>query len=433
MEDWKRNLGVLMLPGIGLKRWLALAGAGVLLLVLGATLAAIELTALSLEVADRLIGIGRVVTLADVLPVLWRGILFGALGLAVFGVGAFQCYRTLLSAATYRRAGGGLVENLSVRRSRRGGPAIAAIGGGTGLASLLRGLKRYTEDITAIVTAADDGGSSGRLRTDFGVSPPGDARQCLIALSDSEPLMDEVLSYRFETGAGLEGHSMGNLLLTALAQNHGDLHDALQAAARLLNIKGQVAPSTREPNLILFAETEDAVILRGESAIGTANQPISHLWVEPRGAPANPAALEAIARADIIVIGPGSLYTSILPNFLIRGISQAVEDSSAPKVFVCNVATQYGETDNFDAESHLRVFEEQAGVSVSHFLVNSKPIAVEPEFRQDPILPAKPRWFQGAFISADLVDKRLPTRHDPHKLADQLLRILRLSPIRRPA
>ena len=425
MEGWKRNLGVLLLPGIGLKRWLALAGAGVLLLVLGATLAAIELTALSLEAADRLIGVGRALTLASVLPVLWRGVLFGALGLAVFGVGAFQAYRTLLSAATYRRAGGSVVENLSVRRSRRGGPAIAAIGGGTGMASLLRGLKLHTEDITAIVTAADDGGSSGRLRSDFGVSPPGDARQCLIALSDSEPLMDEVLSYRFETGAGLEGHSMGNLLLTALAQNHGDLHDALQAAARLLNVKGQVVPSTREPDLTLFAETEDAVFLRGESAVGTANKPISHLWVEPRGAPANPAALEAIARAEIIVIGPGSLYTSILPNFLIRGVSKAVEDSKAPKVFVCNVATQYGETDNFDAESHLRVFEEQAGVGMSHFLVNARPIAVEPEFRQDPIQPERPHWFDGAFISADLVDERLPTRHDPHKLAAQVLRILR--------
>ena len=428
----RRRLRVLLTPGIGLKRWLALAIFGAALLLLGITLGLGSVTDLSLDLTDRAIGYGRTLTFAHVLPVFWRSVLFGSLGALVFAVGAFEVYRTLLSGATYARRGDGLIENLSARRVRRRGPRIVAIGGGTGLSTLLRGLKHHTENLTAIVTVADDGGSSGRLREELGISPPGDARQCLIALSDSEPELEQAMSYRFDRGGDLQGHSMGNLLLAALAHD-GDLHEALQAAARLLALKGKVVPSTRAADIVLKAETEAGGILTGESAISSAHEPIVHLWVEPRDAVPNSAALDAINAADAIIIGPGSLYTSILPNFLIRGISQAVEASLGAKIFVCNIATQEGETDGFNAADHLRVFESQAEVRITHLLANASPQPIAPEYRQDPILPDEPQGFGGEFVVRDIVDAQMPSRHDPGKLALALLPILRAGAARRGA
>ncbi len=426
----RRRLRVLLTPGIGLKRWFALAVLGAALVLLGVGLGLASLTDLSLEVTDWTIEFGRKLTLAGVLPLFWRAVLFGGLGFLVFAVGAFELYRTLLSGATYARRGEGVIENLSVQRVRRRGPRIVAMGGGTGLSTLLRGLKHHTENLTAIVTVADDGGSSGRLRDELGISPPGDARQCLIALSDSEPELERALSYRFETGGELHGHSMGNLLLAALAHD-GDLHEALQAAARLLALKGQVVPSTRAADLVLKAETETGGVLTGESAISRAMEPIAHLWVEPRDAAPNSVAIDAIEAADAIVIGPGSLYTSILPNFLIRGIGRAVDSSAAPKIFVCNIATQVGETEGFNAADHLRVFESQAGVRITHFLANASPRLIAPEYRQDPVQPEEPLDFGGEFLARDMIDEQRSSRHDPDKLARALLPIVRAGAARR--
>ena len=420
----KRRLLLFLTPGIGLKRWLALAASGAAFLLLGLALAFASLTEVSIEVGNWLIEYGRLFTLAEVLPLFWRAVLFGSLGFAVLAVGVFEVYRTLLSGATYVTSGEGLIENLSIRMVRRRGPRIVALGGGTGQSTLLRGLKHHSENLTAIVTVADDGGSSGRLREELGISPPGDARQCLVALSDSEPLLEDALSYRFDSEGGLHGHSMGNLLLAALAHD-GDLHDALQAAARILALKGQVVPSTRVPDLVLRAETESGTVLTGESAIGQAPEPLAHLWVEPRDAAPNPAALEAIAQADIIVIGPGSLYTSVLPNFLVPGIARAVDAARAPKLFVCNIATQQGETDGFSAADHLRVFEGQAGVSVTHFLVNAKPLPIAPSYGQSPLSPMHPPGFGGEVLTADLSDGQHLSHHDPDKLARAVLRISR--------
>ena len=309
---------------------------------------------------------------------------------------------------------------------REQGPRIVAIGGGTGVSTLLRGLKHSTGNLTAIVTVADDGGSSGRLREDLRMPPPGDARNCLVALSESGPLMDKLLDHRFNEDSLLGGHSVGNLLLAALHEQHGGFQEALEAASTLLRASGRVLPVSNRADLVLVAETSSGAVVRGESAVGLAPEPIRRIWLEPEGARANEAALDAIGQADLVVIGPGSLYTSILPNFLLPEIGEAVAASNAPTVLVCNVATQLHETDGFDAADHLAAFREHSGVSVSHFLVNSK----APETPGEPLLTPVPpvamvECFHGVLVSADVVDDDMPVRHDPHKLADALMGILR--------
>ena len=306
------------------------------------------------------------------------------------------------------------------------GPRIAAIGGGTGLSTLLRGLKRHTANLTAIVTVADDGGSSGRLREDVRMPPPGDARSCLVALSEAGPQVDELLDYRFDEGSNLGGHSLGNLFLAALYAQHGGFQEALDAAARLLGASGRVVPVSDMPGLTLIGETVSGATLRGESAVGLAPEPLRRIRLEPEGAAASEAALASIAQADLIVIGPGSLYTSILPNFLVHGIGEAVAASQAPSVLVCNVATEHRETDGFTAADHLQAFQSHSGVSVSHFLVNGKasPAPVEPG-RSHVDAVSEVEGFRGVVVSADVIDDERPASHDSHKLADALMGIAR--------
>jgi len=416
-----RWLLLLMQPGIGLKRWLLLAMAGVLLLAGGFALV------LSVPLSDVVLQAARTLTLSGKLPPVWRGVIVLAIGIAFVAIGAYNLHQRFLFGAMYRqvRPGTGALEGLSTYRSRRRGPKIVAIGGGTGLSTLLRGLKEHTENITAIVTVADDGGSSGRLRKEFGIQPPGDARQCLIALSDSEPLMEELMSFRFETGQTLEGHSMGNLLLAALTQRYGNLHEALQAAARLLAVKGRVVPSTLATGLVLRAETVGGHLLEGESMIGESPDRIARIWLDPKAAPLNAAVADSLREADAVVIGPGSLYTSVLPNMLVAGMREALNRSGAPKVFVCNVATQHGETDGLDAGGHLREFERHSGVSVTHLLLNARPIAIPVQFQQQAILPEPPAGFAGEVLVRDVVSREMPSRHDPKLLAEAVLEIAR--------
>ena len=306
------------------------------------------------------------------------------------------------------------------------GPKIVAIGGGTGVSTLLRGLKCRTSNLTAIVTVADDGGSSGRLREDMHMPPPGDARSCLVALSEAGPLMDELLDHRFNDDSELSGHSMGNLFLAALHEQYGGFQEALEAAAVLLGASGRVVPVSNRSDLVLMAQTYSGTVVRGESAVGIAPEPIRRVWLEPGGARASEAALSAIRQADLIVIGPGSLYTSILANFLLPEINEAVAASNAPTVLVCNVATQHHETDGFTAADHLAVFQAHSGVSVSHFLVNSKVPEAHEEPRQLPVPPvSEVNGFDGVLVSADVVDDDMPARHDPQKLTCALMGILR--------
>lgn len=253
-----------------------------------------------------------------------------------------------------------LIDRLMTHRRLHRGPRIVVIGGGTGLSTLLRGLKTYSANITAIVTVADDGGSSGRLRREIGVLPPGDIRNCLAALADEEKLLTELFQYRFRAGDGLVGHSFGNLFLTVMSEVTGDLERAVAASSKVLAIRGQVLPSTLS-DMRLWAELSDGRRIEGESNITEANGKITRIGCTPANPPALPKALQAIAEADFIIIGPGSLYTSIIPNLLVPEITDAIEQSQVPRLYVCNIMTQPGETDGFTVSDHIRTIDEICG------------------------------------------------------------------------
>ncbi len=317
------------------------------------------------------------------------------------------------------------------RRQQGGGPKVVAIGGGHGLATLLRGLKKHTAHITAIVTVADDGGSSGRLRRALGVLPPGDFRNCIAALADDEALITQLFQYRFAAPgeAGLNGHSFGNLFITALAEVSGSFERAVLEAGRVLAIQGRVIPSTLQPVTLLGDLRDEATGMNrvsGESRITQAGGAIERVYLEPDDAPAYPEALRAILEADLIVAGPGSLYTSVLPNLLVRQIAQAVAASRALRVYVCNVATQRGETDGYSVHDHVAALERHVGAGLFPLVLANGdrqhaaalPAGVEPvrlDSAPDPV---------HVVLALDLVDPAQPWRHDSQKLAQALLRLL---------
>lgn len=248
-------------------------------------------------------------------------------------------------------------------------PKIVAIGGGTGLASVLRGLRDLGCDLTAIVTVSDDGGSSGRLRKDMGILPPGDIRNCLLALAEAEPDMASLFNHRFARGE-LKGHNFGNLFLAAMTEMTGDFQVAVRTMSRILAVSGTVLPATLS-DVTLWAEMEDGTIVRGEGAIPLAGKRIRHLHLEPEDPPALDEAVRQIEEADGIIIGPGSLYTSVITNLLVPGIRAAVTRSRVPRVYICNVMTQPGETDGFSALDHVQAIEAHAGRVFTHILVNT--------------------------------------------------------------
>ncbi len=307
-------------------------------------------------------------------------------------------------------------------KDKNSGLRIVTIGGGTGQSTVLRGLKRETDNLTAIVPVSDDGGSSGRLRQDFQMPPPGDARSCLVALSEGEPVLEDLFNHRFNGNSSLDGHSLGNLLLAALYEQAGGFSQGIEAAAKLLDLSGRVVPVSDDTGLVLMGRTLSGHVLQGESSVGHAPDPLERVWLEPDGAAAGEAALEAISRAELIVIGPGSLYTSLIPCFLLQGVSEAVAASRAPKVFVCNVATQPHETDGYGVQEHLRAFQSHSGVAVTHVLVNGNVEGLPVESRQKAVEPVQRiDGFGGAVVLADVVDEDVRTRHDPQKLARALM------------
>jgi len=307
-------------------------------------------------------------------------------------------------------------------------PRVVAIGGGTGLSTLLRGLKALTPHLTAIVTVADDGGSSGRLRQELGVLPPGDFRNCIVALADDEALITQLFQYRFGQGEGLDGHSFGNLFLTALAAVTGSFERALAEAGRVLAVQGRILPSTLE-NVTLVADlrattTAGLIRVQGESAIPKAKLPIERVFLRPDRVRAYPEAVRAILDADLIVAGPGSLFTSILPNLLVEGIRQAVGASSALKVYVCNVATQPGETDGFDVGEHVNALQRHVGKGLfPYILANNNPLASPEQPHLQPVTLGHTTGSGYRIIAADVVDVAAPWRHDSTKLARELLRL----------
>lgn len=253
-----------------------------------------------------------------------------------------------------------LVDRLLNHRRLHRGPKIVAIGGGTGLSTLLRGLKEYSANITAIVTVADDGGSSGRLRREIGVLPPGDIRNCLAALADEEKLLTELFQYRFKAGDGLVGHSFGNLFLTAMSDIAGDLEQAIAACSRVLAVRGEVLPATL-CDVNLWAELTDGRRIEGESRITEANGQILKIGCTPPNPPALPRAVQAIREADYIIIGPGSLYTSVIPNLLVPEIAEAIASKQVPRIYVCNIMTQPGETQGYTVADHIKAIDEACG------------------------------------------------------------------------
>ena len=353
-------------PGLVVKRWMLTSGIGLMLALLGAAVWA------DLQPIYWLLQSIRFVLqiLTQVLPREITGPLVLIAGGGLIWLGQSRSFGAIQQALAPEK-GTVLVDALVAKRRLNRGPAIVAIGGGTGLSTLLSGLKRYSSNLTAIVTVADDGGSSGVLRRELGVLPPGDIRNCLAALATEEPLLTRLFQYRFRAGTGLEGHSFGNLFLSALTAITGSLESAITASSRVLAVQGTVVPATNA-DVKLWAELEDGRRIEGESQIGHASSPIVRLGCTPERPPALPRAIEAIAHADLIVLGPGSLYTSLLPNLLVPELVNAISRSKAPRLYICNLMTQPGETDGLDVEGHLRAIEAQlASLGVQQRLFSS--------------------------------------------------------------
>ncbi len=342
-------------PGLLVKRWLLLSAGGVIL------------TSLGLAIWIKLTPIFYLIQLTEdvleyittVIPSYISGPLVLLFGLLLIFWGQT---RTVGSIAQVLMPEGEeeLIDVLLTHRKLHRGPKIVAIGGGTGLSTLLRGLKKYSANITAIVTVADDGGSSGRLRRENGVLPPGDIRNCLAALADEEKLLTELFQYRFRAGNGLRGHSFGNLFLTAMSDITGDLEQAIAASSRVLAVRGQVLPATLT-DVNLWAELDDGRRIEGESSITEAMGTIVKIGCTPSNPPALPKAVQAIREADFIIIGPGSLYTSVIPNLLVPEIAEALAAKQVPSIYVCNIMTQPGETQNYSVADHIRAIDRACG------------------------------------------------------------------------
>jgi uncharacterized cofD-like protein len=329
--------------------------------------------------------------------------------------------------------GHGLVNDYVRRQQLAQGPHIVALGGGTGLSTLLRGLKHHSSNITAIVTVTDDGGSSGQLIKDKGMIPPGDIRNCLVALADAEKAMTDLFQHRFKKDSGsLSGHSMGNLLIAALLdQQRGDFEKAVESASAVLAIRGKVIPSTLE-HVRLRALLDGGVEICGETAIVEAGKKIKKVFLDPASVQPHPSALEAIDDADIILIGPGSVFTSVIPNLLVPGIGEAIKASKAPKVYICNVMTQQGESDSFTASEHVTAVLNSVEMRIfDYVMVNS---AAPSESATEAYREAGQRWVEPdmdriramglRIIAGNYMSETDVVRHDPMRVAERVLKLV---------
>lgn len=418
-----RQLAKWLYPGLQVKRWLLLAAAGFLLTLGSSALLAARFwpfpRQLVLEWGQAHLGLAAA----------WPWLVLGGLaGLAANIYGLYRAVKSLL--VVVQPDGTRLVDLLYARHFLKRGPHIVVIGGGTGLSTLLRGLKKYTSNLTAIVSVADDGGSSGRLRQDMGILPPGDIRNCLVALADRESLMEQLFRYRFPSGE-LAGHSLGNLLLAGMADLTGSFQQAVHDISRVLAVRGRVLPVTLQ-KCTLGARYADGEVVWGESSIPQPGRPIAEVFLAPADCPPLPEAVAAIAQADLIVIGPGSLYTSILPNLLVPGIRQALQQAAGRKVYVCNVMTQPGETEGYTASRHLEVLQQYAGRVVDWMIVNRAPVpaVVRERYaaqRAAPVAVDEPACARLGvnMLAEDLLqmDGQV-VRHHPDKLAGLLMGLL---------
>jgi len=392
-------------PGIGIKRWVGLAFIGICLVIVGSVLLRTEDYWINYILDIILLISGIIIIILSIIR------LIGTLVTAFLPSSKAQLFDIL-----YRK-------KQLVR-----GPKIVAVGGGTGLSVLLSGLKEFTSNITAIVTVTDDGGSSGRLRQEFDILPPGDIRNCLVALADAPALMRDLFQFRFDTNSALSGHSFGNLFITVMTRLTGDFGVAIKETSKVLALKGQVIPSTLD-NVRLVAENKDGTITEGEENIPKSHKPINKISLKPSRPQASPEAIKALEEADIIILGPGSLYTSIIPNLLMKEITDAIVSSEAIKVYVCNIMTQPGETDGFRVSDHIKILINHSSSRIFDYcVVNTGEIPVQmlKRYAKEDSYPVvnDTQNIEGmgyrviedeVVISDDLI------RHDPAKLAKIIL------------
>jgi uncharacterized cofD-like protein len=419
----RENITKWLYVGLGVKRWLLLLTVAVAVMGLGFAYLLREV-----YVTYTFPGWVEYATL-QFIPRWARGVLFISLASGLTIASAWKLNQSITRAILPPSTRSSDIVDLVYRsRTRDRGPKVVAIGGGTGLSNLLRGLKAYTSNITAIVTVADDGGSSGRLRRDLNVIPPGDIRNCIAALADAEPLVTELFQYRFgeKSGDGMAGHSFGNLFITAMAEVTGSMEAGIAETSRVLAVRGEILPSTLA-DVILCARTADGSVVRGESQIPETGQPPLEVWIEPRQAIGHPRAVRALLEADMIVIGPGSLYTSILPNLLVPAIASAMQEAKAHKLFISNVATQYGETNGYTAADHYAALRRHLRTDrlVDVVLANSN-LPQEPlpaDWLSEPVVaPGDSDYGTARLVLADLVDPVRRYSHQSDRLAAAVMR-----------
>jgi len=402
------NLLKWLYPGMKVKRWLLTLLSGVIIVGVGAVLLA------------------NPYGFVNFVGILW--ILCGMV-LVVLGMGKLIVSLITLFLPKGERE---LVNILYQRRYLERGPKIVTIGGGHGLSHLIFGLKEYSSNITAIVTVADSGGSSGRLREEFNIVAPGDIRNCLVALADAPALMGELFQFRFSQDSELKGHNFGNLFLTAMVQlTGGDFERAVKESSKVLAIRGKVIPST-VTNVHLVAEYVDGSRTEGEARIPNPNTRIKRLFLKPADARPTQDALQAIEEAEIIILGPGSLYTSVIPNLIIPGMSEAIAQSRAFKIYVCNVMTQPGETDHYSTSDHVKAIIEHSHVNIINAcLINNGEVSLEvlSRYEHEDSFPVKPdieniREMGYRVVATDLVSDKDFVRHDSQKLNKVLIDLI---------
>jgi uncharacterized cofD-like protein len=402
--------------GIGIKRWLVLLTLSAMIVATG--ISSIFLLSINIPIAG-------LSTLAELI-ISVSFIILGCLGIAT---SSLKITRRLLEPFRGSQQGK-VIDNLYAHSRRQRGMKVVAIGGGTGLPSVLRGLKGFTSNITAVVTVADDGGSSGRLRRELGVLPPGDLRNNIAALADDENLMTRLFQYRFNAG-DLGGHAFGNLFISALAGVTGSIESALVETGRVLNIQGQVLPATLDDvnlaALVRLPDQNSSIMVHGESSITDANGTIEELMLDPASVAAYAGSVKAILEADVVVIGPGSLFTSILPNLLVKGIQEALRATNAYSIYICNVATQPGETDGFSVADHVMALERHVGRGIFQVVLANNVYPAENAGNNTRYVTPAPDnhdIFQRYHIRyTDLTDSERPWRHDPAKLARSIIKI----------
>ncbi|MCS7240900.1 MAG: uridine diphosphate-N-acetylglucosamine-binding protein YvcK [Candidatus Bipolaricaulota bacterium] len=414
----------ILLPGMGVKRWFILSACGVAILAFGAFCLLGESGARSLYQG-----------LIRYLPTIWRpavGAALAASGLFALVLGTGMMVRGVLHAVS-PKTGGSVAEALYQAKILKAAPNIVVVGGGTGLSNILRGIKHYTANLTAVVTVMDTGGSSGRLRRELDVLPPGDVRNCLLALAEDEERMAKFMQYRFTGGEGLAGHALGNLVLAGLEEALGGLDRAIEEASYFLSVRGQVVPSTLD-KVHLVAELADGRVIKGEAEISSDPIPIKKIWLS-QPAKAYERAVEAIEKANVILIGPGSLYTSIVPNLLVDGIAAAVNRSPAEKFVIMNLMTEPGETTGYTAYDHLKVLAQYLDLRrFSGVIVNTElpPPEILERYRMEGSAPVKDdlrgakafgmRVIRAPLLAVVEMEGKLTVKHDPVKLAKLLSR-----------